>query len=95
MPTYRLVVDQHVRYYLSVDVANPQQAAGAVAFTEWDDGDNEVLTDVVRVYDDGKLIGTTDLEQLQLGGLAFSDDDLSTVTQIEAELPDPAYEDDE
>lgn len=103
MPTYRLIVDQHIRYFLDVDARNPEQAAGQVAFREWDDSDNSVVNDVVRVYtedDEGRfvLIGATDVEQLQIGGLAFTvDDKLADVEHIEADEPDDDYdpEDDE
>lgn len=52
MTVYQLVIHQHIRYTTEVEADSPEEAAEIIASGDWDDTNNEVLADRVRVYDE-------------------------------------------
>lgn len=60
--TFTYVVTQRVRYYEGVEFANPSDLIAWVQEGgEWDTKANEVESDRIQVYEDGKLVGDTEL----------------------------------
>ena len=48
--TYHLIVDQEVRHWVEVEARSPEAAAEVIASGVWDDGNNTVRRDRVRVF---------------------------------------------
>lgn len=54
MTTYELIVEQQIRYTTTLEAESPEAALAAIHSGTWDDTNNEVLSDRVRVFDESE-----------------------------------------
>lgn len=97
MAEYRLVINQHVRYTVDIDADSPQDALNQIQTGSWDDTNNEVLSDRVRVYDETEeqlLLDTAQEELRRLDEVTALTGHVSEKIAVTLEI-DNVYEDGE